>query len=205
MKAILSSVAVFVLAAMPAVSPAKAAIVIETDFTAVANGVTANPNSDLATATSVGVETWMAQEVVDPLGGLTTGTDLTLTNPIPTAIGGLITISWDGGTFSDITKTSGVSFVGDELDLTGSGILTGPGVPTNTKGVLDLSFTQAGGAGDLISGSGSFTATSGVPEPSTWAMLILGGLMLTWASSSRKRTRYTTFGDNKRKGLRSAF
>jgi hypothetical protein len=124
----------------------------------------------------------MAQEVVDPLGGLTTGTDLTLTNPLSTAIGGFITISWDGGAFSDTTKTSGASFVGDELDLTGSGVLTGPGVPAGTKGVLDLSFTQAGGQGDLISGSGSFTATSSVPEPSTWAMLIVGFALMGGAA-----------------------
>ena len=170
--------------------PGAAAVVTETDFTAVANGVTANPDSTLDGATSIGVETWMAQEVVDPLGGLAGGDDLTLTNPLSTAIGGMITISWDG--YSDTTKTSGVSFVGDELDITGKGVLTGPGVPTGTIGVLDLSFTQAGGKGDLISGSGSFIATTGgvgatVPEPSTWAMLLLGGGFIAFMARSRKR------------------
>jgi hypothetical protein len=169
-------------------APAAAGIVTVTDFTADAAGVTANPSSDLATATSVGVTTWTIAAVVDPLGGLSNGSTLTMTNPLSTAIGGFITISWDGGLFHDTTQTSGVSFVGDELDLSGSGTLFGPGVPTGTKGVLDLAFTQAGGAGDLISGSGSFTASTPIPEASTWAMLLIGaGVLAMFASRSRRR------------------
>jgi hypothetical protein len=168
-------------------SPSAAAVVLETDFTTNATGVLANPNDDLAIATSVGVSRWTANEVIDPLGGLVPGDLLSITNPIPTGIGGMITVSWDGGLFTDTTTTSSASFVGDELDLAGSGILSGPGVPAGTKGVLDLSFTQAGGTGDLISGSGSFVATAAIPEPSTWAMLLLGGLGLAYAARSRKR------------------
>jgi hypothetical protein len=169
------------------VTPAQAGIITITDFTANAAGVTANPGNDLATASSVGVTTWTASAVVNPLGGLTSGAVLTLTNPLSTAIGGFIKISWDGGAFSDTTKTSGVSFVGDELDITGSGILTGPGVAAGTKGVLDLAFTQAGGAGDLISGSGSFVASNAVPEPSTWAMLLVGFIGLAMGARFRRK------------------
>jgi hypothetical protein len=187
MKALLyASVAALVLA----VTPAKSAVVTETDFTAAAMGVTANPASELETATTIGVTTWNAVEVVDPLGGLVGGDVLTLTNPLSTAIGSFITISWDGGLFHDTTKTSSVSFVGDELDIAGSGTFFGPGVKAGSKGVLDLSFTQAGGAGDLISGSGSFTATSNVPEPSTWAMLIIGFALMggvAWRKSAAPR------------------
>jgi hypothetical protein len=167
--------------------PSAAGVVLETDFTTNATGVLANPNDDLAVATSVGVSRWTTNEVIDPLGGLVPGDLLNITNPIPTAIGGLITISWDGGVFHDTTVTSAVSFVGDELDLAGTGTLFGPGVPTGTKGVLDLSFTQAGGTGELISGSGSFVATNSVPEPSTWAMMLLGAVGLVYAARSRKR------------------
>jgi hypothetical protein len=175
---------------LAAASPAYAAVVLETDFTTNATGVLANPGDDLATATSVGVSRWTTNEVIDPLGGLTTGDLLSITNPLPTAIGGLITISWDGGLFHDTTTTSSVSFVGDELDLAGSGTLFGPGVPAGTKGVLDLSFTQAGGTGDLISGSGSFVASAAIPEPSTWAMLIIGaGLMASIGWNQRRQTR----------------
>jgi hypothetical protein len=172
-------------------SPAYAGVVLETDFTTNATGVLANPNDDLAIATSVGVSRWTTNEVIDPLGGLVPGDLLSITNPLPTAIGGQITLSWDGGLFHDTTTTNAVSFVGDELDLAGSGTLFGPGVPAGTKGVLDLSFTQAGGTGNLISGSGSFTATNAtVPEPSTWAMLIIGaGLMASVGWNQRRQTR----------------
>jgi hypothetical protein len=167
--------------------PSAAAVITETDFTTNATGVLANPNDDLAVATSVGVSRWTTNEVIDSLGGLAAGDLLSITNPLPTTIGGQITLSWDGGVFHDTTTTSGVSFVGDELDLTGSGILTGPGVPAGTKGVLDLSFTQAGGTGDLISGSGSFVASAAIPEASTWAMMLLGAVGLAYAARSRKR------------------
>jgi hypothetical protein len=167
--------------------PSAAAVVTETDFTANATGVFANPADNLSAATSISVAAWTANEVVDPLGGLIGGDLLSLTNPLPTGIGGFITISWDGGLFHDTTRTSSVSFVGDELDLAGSGTLFGPGVPAGTNGVLDLSFTQAGGRGDLISGSGSFVASSAIPEPSTWAMLLLGAVGLAYAARSRKR------------------
>jgi hypothetical protein len=169
--------------------PSAAAVITETDFTTNATGVLANPNDDLAIATSVGVSRWTANEVIDSLGGLAAGDLLSITNPLPTAIGGQITISWDGGVFTDTTTTHSVSFVGDELDLAGSGTLFGPGIPAGTTGVLDLSFTQAGGTGRLISGSGSFTATVGsaIPEPSTWAMMLLGAVGLAYAARSRKR------------------
>jgi hypothetical protein len=171
-------------------APSAAGLVTVTDFTADAAGVTSNPTSDLATATQVGVTTWTVAEVVDSIGGLVNGTILTLTNPLSTAIGATIDISWDGGLFHDATKTTNVSFIGDELDIAGAGTLFGPGVAAGTKGVLDLSFTQAGGAGDLISGSGSFVASNAVPEASTWAMLIVGfGLMggFAWRKSAAPR------------------
>ncbi|HEX3525108.1 MAG TPA: PEP-CTERM sorting domain-containing protein [Stellaceae bacterium] len=177
-------------------APGAAAIVTVTDFTAVGAGITANPTSDLATAASVGVTTWMVNEVVDSIGGLGNGDILTMTNPIATTIAAPILISWDGGVFADSLITTSVNFIGDELDIVAHGILTGPGVPAGTAGVLDLAFTQAGGAGDLISGSGSFTATTGsvgmgtVPEPPTWAMLLVGFALMggfVWRKSEAPR------------------
>jgi hypothetical protein len=168
--------------------PSVAGTVTVTDFTANAAGVTSFPTDDLAVASFVSVTSWTVAEVNDPLGGLDPGDAIAITNPISTAIGSTLTISWDAGAFSDTIKTSGVTFAGDTLDLVGSGRLTGPGVPTNTNGVLDLAFTQAGGTGELISGSGSFTASSTVPEASTWAMILIGGGFLAmYAVRSRRR------------------
>ena len=172
-------------------APSAAATIINTDFSANASGLTSNPGDDLAIASSIDVSNWVASSVPIPLGGLAPGDAVTLTNPILTALGSTITISWDGGAFSDTTKSTGVSFVGDTLDIVAKGVLTGPGVPTNNFGTLDLAFTQAGGTGEAISGSGTFVDTTTVPEPSTWAMLILGfgllGGMATWRRSAALR------------------
>jgi hypothetical protein len=82
--------------------------------------------------------------------------------------------------------TTSVAFDGTTLDIIGTGPLIGPGVPIHNDGILDLAFTQAGGAGEAISGSGSFTAS--VPEPSTWAMMLLGLAGLCFVGA-RKRPR----------------
>jgi hypothetical protein len=168
-------------------APSAAATIINTDFSANASGLTSSPGDDLAIATSIDVTNWVASSVPIPLGGLAPGDTVTLTNPILTALGSTIVISWDSGLFSDTTRSTGVSFVGDTLDIVASGALTGPGVPTNNHGVLDLAFTQAGGTGEAISGSGTFVdTTSAVPEPSTWAMLLLGFGMLGGVAAWRR-------------------
>jgi hypothetical protein len=173
------------------VAPGAAATIINTDFSANANGLSSLPGDDLAIATSIDVSNWIASSVPISLGGLVPGDTVTLTNPILTAIGSAITISWDGGAFTDTTKSTGVSFIGDTLDIVATGVLTGPGVPTNNFGTLDLAFTQAGGTGEAISGSGTFVDTTTVPEASTWAMLVLGfgllGGMATWRRSTALR------------------
>jgi hypothetical protein len=179
--------------ALLAAGVANAGIVINTDFTTNAVGVTSTPGDNLSIATSISADDWLAAEVSNPLGGLIPGDVVTLTNPLSTAIGGLITISWDGGLFHDTTTTSGVSFVGDELDLTGKGTLFGPGLGAGANGILDLSFTQAGGAGSLISGSGSFVASSAIPEPSTWAMFGLGFGFLAFVGFHKKRQNKFAF------------
>jgi hypothetical protein len=174
------------------VAPGAAATIINTDFSANANGLTSSPGDDLAIATSIDVANWVASSVPIPLGGLVPGDTITMTNPILTALGSSITVSWDSGAFSDTVRTTNVSFVGDTLDIVGSGVLTGPGVPTNNSGVLDLAFTQAGGTGEAISGSGTFVDTTGttavVPEASTWAMLFVGFMGLGGLASWRRST-----------------
>jgi hypothetical protein len=161
-------------------TPAAAGTIITTDFSANGSGLTSLPGDDLAVATSIDVSNWTASSVPVSLGGLAPGDAVDLTNPILTALGSSITISWDAGAFSDTIKTTGVSFVGDTLDIVGKGTLTGPGVPVTNFGTLDLAFTQAGGTGEAISGSGTFVDTTTVPEPSTWALLALGFGFLLW-------------------------
>jgi hypothetical protein len=167
-------------------TPAAAGTIITTDFSANASGLTSLPGDDLAVATSIDVSNWTASSVPVSLGGLAPGDAVDLTNPILTALGSSITISWDAGAFSDTIKTTGVSFVGDTLDIVGKGTLTGPGVPLINFGTLDLAFTQAGGTGEAISGSGTFIDTTTVPEASTWAMLVIGFAFLGWTAFHRR-------------------
>jgi hypothetical protein len=170
--------------------PSAAGTIITTDFSANGSGISAAPGDDLAAATSISVASWLAATVPVPLGGLAPGDPVDLTNPILTALGSSVTISWDAGAFTDTLKETGVSFIGDTLDIVATGVLTGPGVPLDNTGTLDLAFTQAGGTGEAISGSGSFTATTSIPEPSTWAMLALGFGLLGGVASWRRSAAF---------------
>jgi|HubBroStandDraft_6_1064221.scaffolds.fasta_scaffold166861_2 hypothetical protein len=164
------------MAIMAGAADANAAILTVTDFSANASGltVTSTPADTLSAATAVSAASWTAGQVLVPLGGLATGDAVSLSNPIDVSVGSHITLSWDGGTFSDTLTTTGLTFSGDTLDLFAAGVLTGPGVPGANHSELDLAFTQAGGTGFAISGSGTYVASTTVPELSTWAMLGLG-------------------------------
>jgi hypothetical protein len=186
MNRLLITTAILVLS----VTPGVAGTIITTDFSANGSGITSTPGDDLAVATDVSVAGWTVSSIPISIGGLAPGDPVDVTNPISTALGSSITVSWDAGAFSDTLKTTGVSFVGDTLDIVASGVLTGPGVPTVNDGVLDLAFTQAGGTGDAISGSGTFVDSTTVPEPSTWAMMLTGFALLgsvAWRRSAGRR------------------
>jgi hypothetical protein len=175
------------LAAMGA-GPAHSALITVTDFSANAGGltVTSTPADTLATASTVSATSWTAAEVLIPLGGLAPGDAINLTNPIGASIGSTIAIAWDGGTFSDTLTTAAISKSGDTLDILAKGTLVGPGVVDNTT-ELDLAFTQAGGTGFAISGSGTYVAST-VPELPTWAMIGLGLAGIALMTSRRRRT-----------------
>ena len=169
-------------------APATAALITVTDFTTDAAGVTvvSTPPDDLLAASLISAAAWTAETVAIPLGGLAHGDLVTLTNPIHLAVGSTIAISWDGGMFHDITTIGSITPSSDALALDATGELFGPGVGAN-KSNLNLSWTQAGGTGFAISGSGSYTATSVVPETSTWAMMMIGFASLAFGAVTRRR------------------
>ena len=166
--------------------PGAAGIITVTDFTADAPtvSVVSTPPDDLLAASLISAAAWTAETVAIPLGGLAHGDLVTLTNPIHLAVGSTIAISWDGGMFHDITTIGSITPSSDALALDATGELFGPGVGAN-KSNLNLSWTQAGGTGFAISGSGSYTAESTVPELSTWAMLAIGFGFIGWAAFRR--------------------
>ena len=169
-------------------APAASAIITVTDFTTDASGVSvvSAPPDDLLAATLISAASWTAASVPISLGGLASGDLVTLTNPIHLATGSTIAISWDGGAFHDITTIASIASSSDAIAVDAHGELFGPGVSKNTSN-LQLAWTQAGGTGFAISGSGSYTATSAIPEPSTWAMMIAGLVGLTWVGFTKRR------------------
>jgi hypothetical protein len=175
-------------AALASIDSASAAIIAVTDFSADAAGVSvvSAPPNTLATATSLSAASWTAATVLIPLGGLATGDPVVLSNPIGVAVGDTIDLSWDSGTFHDTLTTTGFSFSGDTLDIASRGELVGPGVPLHNASALELAFTQAGGTGFAVSGSGTYIASTVIPEPSTWAMFALGLGAMTLLGWRRK-------------------
>lgn len=166
--------------------PSLAAIITVTDFTTDAAGVSvvSTPPDDLLAASLISASSWKAESVPISLGGLATGDLVSLTNPIHLSTGSTIAISWDGGTFHDIATIASLGASSDARSLDAHGVLVGPGVGKNSSN-LQLSWTQAGGTGFAISGSGSYTATSPIPETSTWMMLALGFFGLAWIGHRR--------------------
>ena len=135
---------------------------------------------NLLTATAVSVPSgWSTADVMS----------FAISNPIALSAGSLITISFDIGlnAFSDTLTEKAPTVNGDIVDVSAFGELMGPGAGTNVS-ELDLSFTQAGGAGHSISGSATYT-TSTVPEPSTWVMVGIGFMSLGYAASRRRAKR----------------
>jgi PEP-CTERM motif len=125
-------------------------------------------------------------------------TSFSLSNPVDLSASGsthlgsnTLTLVIGGKTYTDtLTETKNPYYGVVEV-----GLLKGSGLPTaGLESELDISFTQAGGRGNVISGSATFIAqTSTIPEPSTWAMLALGFMGLGYAASRRNaRNRAVT-------------
>jgi hypothetical protein len=141
------------------------------------NSPPSGPPGNLLTATAISIAAgWSTADV----------TSLVISNPIHLSAGSLITISFDIGAdaFSDTLTEKAPTVNGDIVDVSAFGELVGTGAGMNTS-ELDLSFTQAGGAGHSISGSATYS-TSTVPEPSTWVMVGIGFMGLGYAASRRR-------------------
>ncbi len=105
--------------------------------------------------------------------------------------------------FTLITTSGSTTWDGAQLDAYTSGPLEASGAPTITSSHLNGRFTFADGSNDIIGFKmyentlpeyNSFeiaqiaTATSSVPEPSTWAMMAIGFAGLGYASIRSRRT-----------------
>jgi hypothetical protein len=123
--------------------------------------------------------------------GLSIG-DLPYRSPTFTLSDGVtIVVSFHIGSdaYTDSTKITAITKVGNELDITAAGDLMGPLVSPNMS-ELDLTFSQAGGRFNTITGSGTYSTTfTLIPEPSTWAMMLIGFAGLGYAAFRRRAKR----------------
>jgi hypothetical protein len=67
-----------------------------------------------------------------------------------------------------------------------TGVITGPQGFTPLDAEFVISFTQSGGPGNTISYSGTLAANTVIPEPTSVAMLALGGLGVAFAARRRR-------------------
>ncbi len=141
--------------------------------------VTSVPAADLATATVVSEPSWTVSTSTPVV------TNFALSNPITLSVGSTIVVSFDigAGVYSDTLKITTDAVSGHTVSVTAVGLLTGPSAATSPT-ELDITFNQAGGTGHTITGSATYTAST-VPEPATWAMMMLGFIGLGYAAFRR--------------------
>ena len=103
--------------------------------------------------------------------------------------------------WADVTNTQGAdptNTPGSLLETVFGHALTDPDSFSGSKlaaFAADGPFSMTEGASLVLRGSGSVTGfnqsmTSGVPEPSTWAMLLLGAGAMAWAGLKRRSPRF---------------
>jgi hypothetical protein len=169
--------------------PASAATEL-LDVSEQGSGISTSPTDDLATATSATTTSWGSSDTFTLLSPFSPSvTSFTLSNPVNLSVSGsanlgtnTLTVVIGGVTYTDTLTETANLFSGVEE----TGFLTGAGLPAGgLKSSLAISYTQTGGAGNGVSGSATFAVYSPVPEPSTWAMMMLGFAGLGYAAFRR--------------------
>jgi hypothetical protein len=172
--------------ALGAVSAAQAATTTILDVSENGAGISVSPGNNLATATTATTTSWGTPDtfiLLSPLSGAVTS--FVLSNPVELSPSGLgtntLTIVIGGVTYTDTLTETANPF--GQVVLKGE--LVGGTLGANVT-ELDISYTQSGGAGAGISASATYSVTtSTVPEPSTWAMMMVGFAGLGYAAFRR--------------------
>ncbi len=199
MKIVVPALTAAFIATLGAGSAAQAAII---DFSAVAEcpssctGISYT-GSTLQASTGLDLDgsKWLVVSVAGAdMSGLSFGDSLSVapTSFIYGGGGGPITLTtpivktWTGtdGAFTETLTTLDVITRGvNTIGLDFSGTVTG-GVFSGAKATMDLSLTQAGGPGNVVSASLTNSAST-VPEPATWVMMAVGFVGLGYAAVRR--------------------
>ena len=215
MKARYLFLSVLAAAALP-ISAADASVLLifgQTGPGDTVTGTETGSSTTITSSTSVDIDEIDAADVTTPISATFT---LTATNSTPaTMTGGEITERFNGtfsitsgatnflsGTFSDAVFGSGgaltlsASNPSPTQSVTFTSNVIAPSLIDAFDRAASLSFTDVGPQAAIVSGtlgsfhsdvSGDFSAT--VPEPSTWAMMLLGFAGLGYAGLRKGRAR----------------
>ncbi len=198
MKRIVPALAAVFVATLGASSVAQAAV-HTIDFSANATGGNITyTGATLKTSTAVDFDgaSWVVSTIFpgDEFGLVPT--DILSLTPMSFTYGsgsGPLTLvipiikTWDGadGPFTEkLTTLEEIDRGLNSIAFVFSGTVTG-GAFTDTLATLQISLTQAGGPGRVVSASLTNEATSAVPEPATWVMMGLGFAALGYAAVRR--------------------
>jgi PEP-CTERM motif len=204
MKAVIPALAAVLIGTIGAGSAAQAKVI---DYGVVAIGGTiTSTGAPLQLSTALDLDSATLEvSLVSPTddSGLAIGDTVTVsptdivygsgTGIVDSPLGTDIVKSWTDalGTFTEtLTTVESVDRgTANAITVALAGTLLGPGF-ADTPATLILSATEAGGPGTVISASLT-NASSTVPEPSTWVMMVLGFAGLSYAAvrrSSKDRT-----------------
>ncbi len=105
-----------------------------------------------------------------------------------------LTKSWTVGSTTYTETLDDVTLINrgtpDAITLTMTGTVTG-GVFNDTPATFILNANQAGGPTSAV-GLSLTNAGSTVPEPSTWAMMLIGFAGLGYAAFRQRKTKFST-------------
>jgi hypothetical protein len=172
-----------------AVSRANAAVEIDTEFAFI--GAAIKPNDvDLSKATSIAFGAIIVEAVLADNTDLALDTLLTLTNPIRVGVGDMLTLSWKTveGTFSATLTEKDLSPSPNQSQaITATGTVVGPDGFSSSPVQAGFIFDQDGSDYSMHGGLHTLTSEPSVPEPSTWAMMLIGFGGLCVLASRRSR------------------
>ncbi len=197
---LIAALGVALVASLGSVSVANATTNI-IDFAAAPTGGHASyAGADLGKATTfdLGTTSFTVGAVgPDDTTGVASGDAVSITPDyvIPLTVGALskdLTKAWttsQGAFVETLTSITYVGGFGNFLNVSFSGTVTGPGF-NDVAASMSLSASQNGGHGSSIaysiSDSATTTVASGVPEASTWTMMLAGFAAIGFAGYRRK-------------------
>ncbi len=203
-NSLIAALIVAAMASLGSVSVANATTNVIDFSAAPASGHASYAGANLGSATTfnLGTTSFIVGAVgTDDTTGVASGDAVSITPKydITLAVGALsqdLTKAWttsQGAFVETLTSITYVGGFGNFLNVSFSGTVTGPGF-SDVAASMSLSASQNGGHGHSIaysvSDSATATVATGVPEASTWTMMLAGFAALGFAGYRRKTVSF---------------